>query len=183
MGVQINKLTRSFRKFIEEQIMFFVATAAPEGRVNVSPKGLDTLRVLSDQRIVWLSLTGSGNETAAHVLQNPRMTLMFCAFSGEPFTLRTYGNAKVIHEYDPEWEDLRVLFPEYASARNIYVLDIDLVTTSCGSGVPEMSMVRSRGETALDPWYAYMGPEKVREFWKKKNSISLDGYPTGILET
>ncbi len=83
MGIKTDKLNKSFRAFIEEQVMFFVATAAPDGRVNVSPKGLDSLRIISDKKIVWLSLTGSGNETAAHMLQNPRMTLMFCAFKGD----------------------------------------------------------------------------------------------------
>ena len=91
MGIETDHLNRSFRKFIEGQIMFFVATAAPAGRVNMSPKGLDALRILSVQRIVWLSVSGSGNETAAHVLQNPRMTLMFCAFEGPHLTLRVYG--------------------------------------------------------------------------------------------
>lgn len=180
MGIKTNKLNHSFRAFIEEQIMFFVATAAAQGRVNVSPKGMDTLRILSDQKIVWLSLTGSGNETAAHLLQDPRMTLMFCAFKGDHLILRTYGNASVIHPRDPEWDKLYALFPDYAGARNIFILDIDLVTTSCGSGVPEMSVVRSRGETDLEPWYAEMGPEKVEEFWKKKNQNSLDDQPTGI---
>jgi hypothetical protein len=103
MGIKTDKLNKSFRAFIEEQVMFFVATAAPDGRVNVSPKGLDSLRIISDKKIVWLSLTGSGNETAAHMLQNPRMTLMFCAFKGDHMILRTYGNAEVIHPRDPEW--------------------------------------------------------------------------------
>lgn len=183
MGIKTHKLTDTFRAFIEKQILFFVATAAADGRVNLSPKGMDTLRVVSDQKIVWLSLTGSGNETAAHLLQDPRMTLMFCAFEGDHLILRTYGTANVIHPRDPEWDDLYALFPDFAGARNIFVLDIDLVTTSCGSGVPEMSVVRSRGETDLEPWYDNMGPEKVNEFWRKKNLISLDERPTGIFET
>lgn len=180
MGIKTDRLNKSFRDFIENQIMFFVATAAPDGRVNLSPKGLDSLRVLSDQKIAWLSLTGSGNETAAHLLQNPRMTLMFCAFAGDPLILRTYGDAKVLHPYDSEWEEYYALFPDFAGARNIFVLDIDLVTTSCGTGVPEMTVMRSRGETELEPWYADMGPEKVQEFWKRKNLTSLDGHATGI---
>jgi hypothetical protein len=180
VGIKTNKLNKSFRSFIEEQPLFLVATAAPEGRVNVSPKGLDSLRILSDQKIAWLSLTGSGNETAAHVIQNPRMTLMFCAFKGDHLILRTYGNARVIHPRDPEWAEHYALFPDFAGARNIFVLDIDLVTTSCGSGVPEMSVVRSRGETDLEPYYADMGPDRVQEFWKKKNLTSIDDYPTGI---
>ncbi len=182
MGIQTDKLTGSFRTFIEDQIMFFVATAAPTGRVNLSPKGLDSLRILSESKIVWLSVTGSGNETAAHVLQDPRMTLMFSAFQGEPLTLRVYGNAKVIYPRDPDWEKLYGLFPDFAGARNLFVLDIDLVATSCGSGVPEMSVVRSRGETDLVPWYAEMGPDGVEKFWRKKNVASLDGFPTEIFE-
>lgn len=163
--------------------MFFVATAAADGRVNLSPKGMDSLRVTSDRKIVWLSLTGSGNETAAHLLRDPRMTLMFCAFEGDHLILRTYGNSTVIHPRDQEWNELYALFPDYAGARNIFVLDIDFVATSCGSGVPEMSMVRSRGETDLEPYYAEMGPEKVEEFWGRKNLTSLDDEPTGIFET
>lgn len=121
MGIKTDKLNKSFRAFIEEQVMFFVATAAPDGRVNVSPKGLDSLRIISDKKIVWLSLTGSGNETAAHMLQNPRMTLMFCAFKGDHMILRTYGNAEVIHPRDPEWGALYALFPDFAGARNIFI--------------------------------------------------------------
>lgn len=180
MGIKTDRLNKSFRNFIEDQIMFFVATAGPEGRVNLSPKGLDSLRILSDQKIAWLSLTGSGNETAAHILQSPRMTLMFCAFTGDHLILRTYGNAKVIHPHDHGWDEHYALFPDFAGARNIFILDVDLVTTSCGSGVPEMAVVRSRGETDLEPWYAEMGAEKVQEFWGKKNLTSLDDQPTGI---
>ncbi len=183
MGIQTDKLNRSFRKFIKDQIMFFVATAAPTGRVNVSPKGLDSLRILSDRKIVWLSMTGSGNETAAHVIQDPRMTLMFSAFSGDPLTLRVFGNARVIHPRDPEWAEHYVLFPDFAGARNLFVLDIDLVTTSCGTSVPEMSVVRSRAETELVPWYGEMGPDGVEKFWRKKNETSLDGFPTNIFES
>ena len=182
MGIKTNALKPSFRSFIEDQPVFFVATAAPDGRVNLSPKGLDSLRILSDTKIVWLSLTGSGNETAAHIARSPRMTLMFCAFKGDHMILRTYGTARVLHPRDAEWDEHYALFPDFASARNIYVLDIDLVTTACGSGVPEMSLVRSRGETDLDPWYADMGPEKLTAFWEKKNLTSLDGAPTGIFE-
>ncbi|WP_299730262.1 pyridoxamine 5'-phosphate oxidase family protein [uncultured Tateyamaria sp.] len=183
MGIRTHKLTSAFTAFIEKQVMFFVATAAADGRVNLSPKGMDSLRVVSDQKIVWLSLTGSGNETAAHLLQDPRMTLMFCAFEGDALILRTYGTASVVHPRDAEWNDLYALFPDFAGARNIFVLDVDLVTTSCGTGVPEMSLVRSRGEEELEPWYADLGPAKVEEFWGRKNLVSLDDRPTGIFET
>ena len=182
MPIQTDRLKNSFKDFIERQPMFFVATAAPEGRVNLSPKGLDSLRIINDQQIVWMSVSGSGNETAAHVLQSPRMTLMFCAFEGDAFILRVYGNADVIYPRHQEWKELGKLFPDYAGARNIYRLNIDLVTTSCGTGVPQMSMVAPRAETELVPWYKELGEEGVRKFWSKKNTESLDGMPTGIFE-
>jgi len=124
VGIETNQLTRTFIEFIERQKVFFVATAATDGRVNMSPKGLDSLKVIDKQQIVWLSVTGSGNETAAHVQQNPRMTLMFCAFEGDHLILRVYGSARVVHSRDPEWDDLYCLFPDYAGARNIYKLNI-----------------------------------------------------------
>lgn len=180
MGIKTDRLNGSFRAFIEGQQLFFVATAGAQGRVNMSPKGMDSLRITSDQQIVWLSMTGSGNETATHILQDPRMTLMFCAFHGDALILRTYGTARVLHPHDDEWATQYALFDDFAGARNIFVLDIDLVTTSCGSGVPEMTVVRSRGETEMEPYFAEMGPQKVRDFWVKRNSVSLDGYATGI---
>ena len=180
MGIRTDKLNASFRAFIEDQFMFFVATAAPTGRVNMSPKGMDSLRVMSDSQIIWLNATGSGNETAAHVAQSPRMTLMFSSFQQEPLTLRTYGTAKVLHPRDTEWEALFALFPDYASARNIFVLDIDLVTTACGTSVPEMTMTRNRADTDIDPFYAAMGADGLNDYWQRKNSKSIDDFETGI---
>jgi hypothetical protein len=182
MGIQTDKLNRSFKEFIEKQSLFFVATAGPEGRVNLSPKGLDSLKIINDRKIVWLSVTGSGNETAAHVLQNPRMTLMFCGFEEQQLTLRVYGSARMVYPRHAEWDDLYGLFPDYAGARNIFELDIELVTTSCGTSLPEMTIIRPRAETDLVPWYAEMGPSGVDAFWRKKNVTSIDGNPTGIFE-
>jgi hypothetical protein len=182
MGIKTNKLNRSFRAFIESQPVFFVATTAPSGRVNMSPKGLDSLRIMSDTEILWLSMSGSGNETAAHIPQLARMTLMFCSFKGDPLTLRTYGDAEVFHVRDPKWNTLIQNFPTYGGARNLYRLKIDLVTTSCGSGVPEMEVTRSRAETDLEPWYAAKSDAEMNAFWRKKNLTSLDGDPTGLFE-
>ncbi|AKS46283.1 Pyridoxamine 5'-phosphate oxidase [Octadecabacter temperatus] len=182
MGIQTDKLNRSFRAFIEKQFLFFVATAAPTGRVNVSPKGLDCLKILSDKQLVWLNLTGSGNETAAHVAQSPRMTMMFSSFEGDPLTLRVYGTARVVHPRDADWTALLAHFPDYAGARNIFTLDIDLVTTSCGTSVPEVEVTRTRADKDMEPWYAEMGPEGVDKFWHKKNVKSVDGFETGIFE-
>jgi Pyridoxamine 5'-phosphate oxidase len=167
--------------FIAAQQMFFVATAAADGRVNVSPKGLSSLRVVNERQIVWLNLSGSGNETSAHVQECPRMTLMFCAFEGEARILRVYGSAKVIHPRDPEWAGLASRFPAMAGSRQIFVLDIDLVQTSCGTGVPIMSFVAERGPTEMLPFYAEMGEEGVKAYWARKNRLSIDGKATGIL--
>jgi len=175
------KLSEKHRAFIEQQKMFFVATAAREGRVNLSPKGMDTLRITEENQIVWLSLSGSGNETAAHLLDTPRMTLMFCAFEGDALILRTYGTARAIHPHDVEWPDYLSLFPALAGTRQIYIQDIDMVQTSCGTGVPEMQFSRSRGETELVPYYNDMGVDGVQAYWRRKNTKSIDGLPTGIL--
>jgi Pyridoxamine 5'-phosphate oxidase len=130
------EITDRFRSFIEQQQIFFVGTAAPDGRVNISPKGMDTLRVLGPRRIVWLSLTGSENESAAHLREIPRMTLMWCAFEGNPMILRAYGNATVVHPRDPGWDTLAQLFPALPGTRQIFDLTVNLVLRSCGMGVP-----------------------------------------------
>jgi hypothetical protein len=176
------KLNGTLRKFIEKQSVFFVATADQTGRVNVSPKGLDTLRIEDDNRIVWLNLSGSGNETAAHVQATGRMTLMFCAFEGKPMILRVYGLAKTYHPRDAEWEALVSKFAKMGGSRQVFDLKIDLVQTSCGTGVPEMDFQRSRGEEDLEPYYDALGPDGVRDYWKRKNVETIDGRPTGIFE-
>ncbi len=174
------KLNATFRKFIENQPLFFVATAAPDGRVNVSPKGLDALRVLSDHRIVWLNLSGSGNETAAHLRESPRMTLMFMALDGDPLILRVYGTARTFHPGEDGWSDHVDLFPPVAGSRQIFDLQIDTVQTSCGSGVPFLEFQGQRGTDQLVPFYDDMGPDGVAAYWQRKNKLSTDGKPTGI---
>jgi Pyridoxamine 5'-phosphate oxidase len=166
--------------FITSQPLFFVATAAPDGRVNVSPKGLDSLRVMSETQIVWLNLSGSGNETAAHVREHSRMTLMFAAFAGEARILRVYGQATCLHPGDAEWQRFVALFPAMAGSRQIFTLAIDLVQTSCGTGVPVMQLAGQRGPSELLPFYEEMGPDGVRDYWKRRNALSLDGKPTGF---
>ena len=107
------KLNGTFRAFIEAQSVFFVATAAETGRVNLSPKGGDTLRILDDNRVLWLSLSGSGNETAGHLLETDRMTLMWCSFTTRPLILRTYGTARTLHLGDEGWDEMAELFPDH----------------------------------------------------------------------
>lgn len=175
------KLNKRLSGFIEDQKLFFVATAAADGRVNLSPKGMDTLRIVDETRIVWLNLSGSGNETAAHVRELPRMTLMFCAFEGRPFILRVYGTARVVHPYDAAWDDAASGFPAIAGSRQIFDLSVDLVQTSCGTGVPVMRFERDRADQELVPFYAEMGPDGVKDYWARKNVLSIDGRPTGVL--
>ncbi len=174
------RLTPPLRRFIERQRLFFVATAAPTGRINLSPKGMDTLRVVDANLIRWMNLTGSGNETAAHVAESPRMTLMFCAFEGEPLIVRIYGAARVLHPHDPAWEPAVSAFPAMAGQRNLFDLAIDLVQTSCGTGVPVMPVQRERGPDELLPYYAAMSAEQLQAYWERKNRLSLDGRKTGI---
>lgn len=106
MGKRFNELSAKHIQFISEQKLFFVGTATADSRVNISPKGMDSLRVLSPNRVAWLNTTGSGNETSAHIQQAPRMTILFCAFDGTPLILRLYGTEKVVHQYASEWNDL-----------------------------------------------------------------------------
>ena len=162
--------------------MFFVATAAREGRVNVSPKGMDSLRVLGPRRVVWLNLTGSGNETAAHVAASGRMTLMFMSVSPSSLIVRVYGRARAVHPRDAEWDELVSLFPPMAGSRQIFDVAVDAASSSCGSGVPVMTVDAIRGNDELEPFYAAMTEEQLRDYWSRKNVTSIDGLPTGIFE-
>lgn len=177
-----HSLNSTLKNFVNRQKMFFVATADKTGRVNLSPKGMDTLQIVDNNRIIWLNLSGSGNETAAHVAATGRMTLMFCAFDESPMILRLYGNATVMHPRHKEWESTIKSFPKIAGSRQIFHLTIDLVQTSCGTGVPIMDFKQSRAETELVPFYEEMGDDGVSDYWKRKNLTSLDGKPTGIFE-
>ncbi len=178
MGKRFPEIGEQRREFIERQKMFFVGTAAPDGRVNVSPKGMDSLRVLGDNRVVWLNLTGSGNETAAHMVENDRMTLMFCAFEGSPIILRLFGHAKVIHPRDSEWSELFPLFPPIPGARQIFDMQVDLVQTSCGMAVPLFDFSEQRD--LLVQWAERKGEQGLQDFWKNRNQESIDGKPTRI---
>jgi hypothetical protein len=180
MAQQYGEISDKLKRFIEAQKIFFVATAAPDSRINLSPKGMDSLRVLDPGRVLWLNLTGSGNETAAHVQQDPRMTLMFTAFEGPPMILRLYGSAKAVHRNDPQWDELISLFPPLPGARQIFDLAIDLVQTSCGFGVPLFDYAGERDQ--LGNWADQKGEEGIRAYWEQNNRSSLDGLPTHIME-
>ena len=144
MGTRYNELSEQHRQFIAEQKIFFVATATADSRVNVSPKGMDSFRILGKNRAAWLNVTGSGNETSAHAQVNPLMTIMFCAFEDAPLILRLYGTAKVIHKNDVAWNELFPLFEPLAGTRQIFDHSIDLVQASCGMAVPNYSYESDR---------------------------------------
>lgn len=177
---KFKEIEEKHQQFIEKQQMFFVATAAAEGRVNMAPKGMDSLRVLDANRIVWLNLTGAENETAAHLLENPRMTLMWCSFDRKPLILRTYGRAKSIHPRHAEWDELYSLFPDTPGSRQIHDLTVDMVLTSCGYGVPLYDFTGQR--KTLNKWAESLGSEGLERFQEESNSVSLDGKPTGLFE-
>lgn len=173
-----DSISPKIQEFIEAQKIFFTGTADADGRVNVSPKGLDSLRVLGPNRVIWLNLTGSGNETAAHLLNVNRMTLMMCAFEGKPLILRLYGSAKTVHPEDAEWEELYAEFPKDNGARQIFDVAVESVQTSCGFAVPLMEFQEERD--ILTKWSDKKGEEGVKDYWSKKNVTSIDGKPTGI---
>ena len=178
MGQQYLALSDKHRAFIEQQQLFFVGTAAVDGRVNISPKGMDSLRVLDETRVIWLNVTGSGNETATHIQVLPRMTLMFCAFTGTPMILRLYGTARVVHHNDPDWELLSQQLPPLPGARQIFDLFLDLVQSSCGMSVPFFDYVSEREQ--LSDWARKKGSAGVQDYWLAKNQLSLDGKLTHI---
>ena len=176
MAKLYKQISPKLQEFIENQKIFFVATATADSRINLSPKGMDSLRVLASNRVAWLNVTGSGNETAAHVQEHPRMTLMFTAFEDNPLILRIYGTARAIHKGDPEWQQLFPLFTPLPGARQIFDLSIDLVQTSCGMAVPIYDYVGEREQ--LNAWAEKKGEEGVEAYWKETNHTSLDGKPT-----
>lgn len=178
MGTRYETIPDRLLEFIAAQRMFFVGTAAPDGRVNVSPKGMDSLRVLGPDRVVWLNVTGSGNETAAHLLESPRMTLMWCAFEGQPMILRLYGTARSVYAGDAEWDELMGHLDPIPGARQILDMQVDLVQTSCGTGVPLFDYVEDRSQ--LRRWAERKGDDGVEQYWRDRNAVSLDGRPTGI---
>lgn len=180
MAKVFDAITDELQQFIAEQSLFFVATAplTATGHVNVSPKGYDCLRILSPHRVAYLDLTGSGNETSAHLAENGRITFMFCAFKGPPRILRLYGQGQVILPGSAAWEELSHNFTLLPGARQIIVADIDRVQTSCGFGVPLFEAVEQR--PILTDWAANKGPEGVEAYQQEKNRVSIDGLPTPL---
>lgn len=173
------ELNEELQAFIAEQKLFFTATAPSQGRINLSPKGMDTFRCIDNKTVAYLDVTGSGNETAAHLLENGRMTLMFCSFSEKPLILRLYGRGRAIHLQDEAWSELYSLFEPLPGVRQVFRLEIDSVQTSCGFGVPIYELKEER-ETMLRS-IEKRGEAGVKEYQRKHNVVSIDGLPTGLL--
>lgn len=180
MAKQLPAISDQWRAFLEQHL-FFVDTAAPDGRVNVSPKEMNRLRVLGPNRAAWLNATGSGNETAAHLLQLPRMTLMFCAFQGAPLILRLYGQARMIQPPEDDWAEFCALFPALPGVRQVCVLEVDLVQTSCVMAVPLMDFQQDRDD--LNAWAERQTPEDLDACRQHMNVHSLNGFSTGLPAT
>lgn len=183
MAKRFERIEDAHRAFVEKQKIFFAASAAPDARINLSPRGTDCFRVTGPNAVLWLDKTGSGNETAAHLLVDGRLTVMFCAFEGPPMILRFYGRGRVIGRGSPDWA--RLLAVEFAGeeppgARQMVWLDVDLVQTSCGFAVPFFDHVGPR-ET-LDRWASSKSAEELDAYRREKNAVSMDGLPTGLFE-
>lgn len=177
MGKVLTEIDTALRTFIESQHLFFVATAplAADGHVNLSPKGLDALRVLGPTSVAYLDYIGSGAETIAHLKENERITVMFCAFQGPPRIVRLHGRGQVLEPASGEYARLRPLFPEVPHSRAIVVLEVSRIAESCGFGVPLYEYDRER--TQLMDWADRQGSEALQAYQQKKNSRSIDGLP------
>lgn len=180
MGKQFNAILPAHEEFIRQQHLFFVGSAplSEEGHVNLSPKGHDSFRVLSPNQVAYLDMTGSGNETSAHLLENGRVTVMFCAFEGPPNILRLYGTGAVILPGSSEWEALYPRFTPLPGARQIISIDVHKVQTSCGFSIPFMSYTGERD--TLQRWSIQKGEEGLKEYRQEKNTTSIDGLPTPL---
>ena len=173
-------LDAKHRDFIAAQKLFFTATGTASSRLNLSPKGMDSLRVLSDKRVAYLDLTGSGNETAAHLKHDGRMTLMWCSFDADPLILRLYGHGHAVRRQDAAWAELHSHFASLPGERQLIVLDIESVQTSCGYAVPMYSYKGERNTLAR--WAEKKGPVGLLDYWREKNQVSIDGLATNLLE-
>lgn len=173
-------ITDSIREFINAQHMFFVASAPlqADGHVNLSPKGLDAFRVLGDNKVGYMDLVSSGNETSAHIHENGRITIMMCSFEGNPNILRLYGKGHTVLPDTPEWDELSPQFTIYPSTRQLIVVDVAKIQTSCGFGVPLYDYVGER-DIHFD-WAEKKGEDGLKTYRAEKNYISLDGLPTPL---
>ena len=180
MGKENEFITDEHREYIEQQKMFFVCTAplSGNGHINLSPKGFDCFRVLSPTKVGYLDIIGSGNETSAHLLENGRITFMFCSFDGPPKILRLYGKGYTVLPGDDEWNELSKEFTILPATRQLIIADIYKVKKSCGFGVPLYNYEGERDHAFK--WAENKGEEGLKEYKKEKNIVSMDGLPTPV---
>ena len=175
MAEFFDALTDEHCAFMARQPVFFVATAAPGARINLSPKGMDCFRVLDSKRVAWLDVEGSGNETNAHLLADGRITAMFCAFDQPTLILRLFGRAVPVLPQDAGWSDLHARFVPLPGTRQIFVMTLDQAQTTCGYAVPQMEMVRER--QTLSKLHAKTSDEERLALWRGSEATSIDGLP------
>ena len=180
MGKATEHISDDHRSFIEKQHLFFVTTAPldKEGHINLSPKGFDCFRVLSPTCVGYLDIVGSGNETSAHLMENGRITFMFCAFDGPPKILRLYGIGRTVLPGSAEWDELSKQFTILPATRQIIVADIFKVKSSCGFGIPYYEYTGDRDHAFK--WAEKKGEDGLEEYKKEKNMVSMDGLPAPI---
>lgn len=174
------QLNDHLKEFIAAQHIFFNASAPDEGRINVSPKGLDCFRVLDDNTVGYLDLTGSENETAAHLAQNDRLTLMFCSFADKPLIVRLYGKGRIVRPQDEDWTSIHRHFPSLPGERQIVLLHIESIMSTCGFAVPRYEFQGQR--EMLTDWACNMGEQRLDEYRHQRNQTSIDGQPTYLFE-
>jgi Pyridoxamine 5'-phosphate oxidase len=181
MGKIRTEIDEQIEKMIRAQPVFFVATAplASEGDINLSPKGLDSFRILGPRAVAYLDVTGSGVETIAHLKENGRIVLMFCAFQGAPIIVRLHGSGRVVEPNTSEFPQLVAQFPHYESTRAIIVVEVTRISHSCGFGVPLMKYEGERDQHFS--WAQKKGPEGLKTYKQEKNRHSIDGLP-GLAE-
>ena len=181
MAKQFKVLEDNHQQFIRDQKIFFTASATGDSRVNVSPRSTSEFKIVDESRVLYLDKTGSGSETAAHLLADGRLTFMFCSVEGQPLIMRLYGRGFSVYE---NAENFALLIDKHFDSvrppgtRQLVVMDIDLVQTSCGFAVPLFDYQGER--EILDQWASNKGADGVREYQEKNNAISMDGLPTGL---
>lgn len=175
MGKIHERIDSRLRAFLEQQHVFFVATAPlGGGHVNVSPKGIDgTFQIIDELTVAYVDITASGAETIAHLRENSRITLMFCAFQGPPNVVRLHGRGRVVTLYDQEYSDWTDRFGETRGARAVIVVDVDRISDSCGYGVPLLEYTGQRG--ILPERMGRKGAEETANYRRAKNRVSIDG--------
>jgi hypothetical protein len=177
MGKLYESLTPELQEWLAHQKVFFVATSplSQDGHINCSPKGGDTFRILGDREVAYLDLTGSGIETAAHIQENGRVVIMFCAFTGPPKIVRLHGKGEVVYSSDPDFAPLQERFTKHAGTRAVIRVTLTRISDSCGHGVPLMDFVAPRD--LIEKWSAAKGPQGLAEYCASKNQASIDGMP------